>query len=121
LLIEFYDSPDPERRYRFPGKSVHSKLSLKKTLPSVLVLGGLTVGMLMTEAGRKLYVCEQVALWNPPGMPVGDCESVIRCCLQSSEHAAHYTRLFPELRSVNKALLIEHWIRQNLYLKPVCN
>ncbi|XP_073911396.1 1-acyl-sn-glycerol-3-phosphate acyltransferase epsilon isoform X1 [Castor canadensis] len=56
LLIEFYDSPDPERRYRFPGKSVHSKLSLKKTLPSVLVLGGLTVGMLMTEAGRKLYV-----------------------------------------------------------------
>lgn len=56
LLLEFYDSPDPERRDRFPGKSVHSKLSLKKTLPSVLVLSGLTVGMLMTEAGRKLYV-----------------------------------------------------------------
>ncbi|XP_008570275.1 PREDICTED: 1-acyl-sn-glycerol-3-phosphate acyltransferase epsilon [Galeopterus variegatus] len=56
LLIEFYDSPDPERRNKFPGKSVNSKLSLKKTLPSVLVLSGLTAGMLTTEAGRKLYV-----------------------------------------------------------------
>ncbi|XP_062959598.1 1-acyl-sn-glycerol-3-phosphate acyltransferase epsilon isoform X1 [Cynocephalus volans] len=56
LLIEFYDSPDPERRNKFPGKSVNSKLSLKKTLPSVLVLSGLTAGMLMTEAGRRLYV-----------------------------------------------------------------
>lgn len=56
LLLEFYDSPDPERRDRFPGKSVHSKLSLKKTLPSVLVLSGLTVGMLVSETGRKLYV-----------------------------------------------------------------
>ncbi|XP_042555797.1 1-acyl-sn-glycerol-3-phosphate acyltransferase epsilon [Dipodomys spectabilis] len=56
LLIEFFDSPDPARRNKFPGKSVHSKLSLKKTLPSVLLLGGLTVGLLMTEAGRKLYV-----------------------------------------------------------------
>nr|XP_004663222.1 1-acyl-sn-glycerol-3-phosphate acyltransferase epsilon [Jaculus jaculus] len=56
LLTEFYDSPDPERRQRFPGKSVHSRLSFKKTVPSVLILSGLTVGMLMTEAGRKLYV-----------------------------------------------------------------
>ncbi|KAK2505724.1 hypothetical protein MC885_003566 [Smutsia gigantea] len=56
LLIEFYDSPDPERRNKFPGKSVNSKLSLKKTLPSLLILSGLTAGMLMTEAGRKLYV-----------------------------------------------------------------
>ncbi|XP_066236181.1 1-acyl-sn-glycerol-3-phosphate acyltransferase epsilon [Saccopteryx leptura] len=56
LLIEFYDSPDPERRNRFPGKSVHSKLSLKKTLPSLLILSGLTAGMLVTECGRKLYV-----------------------------------------------------------------
>nr|KAF6459961.1 1-acylglycerol-3-phosphate O-acyltransferase 5 [Molossus molossus] len=56
LLIEFYDSLDPERRNKFPGKSVNSKLSLKKTLPSLLVLGGLTAGMLVTEAGRKLYV-----------------------------------------------------------------
>lgn len=56
LLIEFYDSPDPERRSRFPGKSVTSKLSLRKTLPSFLILSGLTAGMLMTEAGRRLYV-----------------------------------------------------------------
>lgn len=56
MLIEFYESPDPERRNRFPGKSVHSKLSMKKTLPSMLILSGLTTGMLMTEAGRKLYV-----------------------------------------------------------------
>ncbi|XP_033263682.1 1-acyl-sn-glycerol-3-phosphate acyltransferase epsilon isoform X5 [Orcinus orca] len=56
LLIEFYDSLDPERRNKFPGESVNSKLSLKKTLPSFLILSGLTAGMLMTEAGRKLYV-----------------------------------------------------------------
>lgn len=56
LLIEFYDSPDPERRNKFPGKSVHSRLSVKKTLPSVLMLGSLTAVMLMTESGRKLYV-----------------------------------------------------------------
>lgn len=56
LLIEFYDSPDPERRNTFPGKTVHSRLSFKKTLPSVLILSSLTAGMLMTEAGRKLYV-----------------------------------------------------------------
>lgn len=55
LLMEFYESPDPERRNKFPGKSVDSKLSLKKTLPSVLFLSGLTAGLLMTEAGRKLY------------------------------------------------------------------
>ncbi|XP_012501348.1 PREDICTED: 1-acyl-sn-glycerol-3-phosphate acyltransferase epsilon [Propithecus coquereli] len=56
LLIEFYDSPDPERRNKFPGKSVNSKLSIKKTLPSVLILSSLTAGMLMTETGRKLYI-----------------------------------------------------------------
>ncbi|KAM5264191.1 1-acyl-sn-glycerol-3-phosphate acyltransferase epsilon [Ctenodactylus gundi] len=56
LLIDFFESPDPERRNKFPGKSVHSSLSLQKTLPSVLLLGGLTAGLLMTEAGRKLYV-----------------------------------------------------------------
>ncbi|XP_006050741.1 1-acyl-sn-glycerol-3-phosphate acyltransferase epsilon [Bubalus bubalis] len=56
LLIEFYDSPDPERRNKFPGESVNSKLSLKKTVPSFLILSGLTAGLLMTEAGRKLYV-----------------------------------------------------------------
>uniref|UniRef100_G3T859 1-acylglycerol-3-phosphate O-acyltransferase 5 n=1 Tax=Loxodonta africana TaxID=9785 RepID=G3T859_LOXAF len=56
LLIEFYDSLDPERRNRFPGKSVNSKLSLKKTLPSLLILSGLTASMLLSDAGRKLYV-----------------------------------------------------------------
>ncbi|XP_049646570.1 1-acyl-sn-glycerol-3-phosphate acyltransferase epsilon [Suncus etruscus] len=56
LLIEFYDSMDPERRNRFPGESVQSSLSLQKTLPSLVLLSGLTAGLLMTEAGRKLYV-----------------------------------------------------------------
>lgn len=56
LLMEFYESPDPERRNKFPGKSVDSKPSLKKTLPSVLLLGSLTAGLLMTEVGRRLYV-----------------------------------------------------------------
>lgn len=56
LLIEFYDSPDPEQRNRFPGESVHSRLSLQKTLPALTVLSGLTAGLLLTEAGRKLYV-----------------------------------------------------------------
>lgn len=56
LLIEFYDAKDSKRRNKFPGKSVHSKLSLKKTLPSLLFLGGLTASMLLTECGRKLYV-----------------------------------------------------------------
>ncbi|NXC15402.1 PLCE acyltransferase, partial [Corythaeola cristata] len=56
LLIEFYDAKDSKRRNKFPGKSVHSKLSLKKTLPSLLFLGGLTATMLLTESGRKLYV-----------------------------------------------------------------
>nr|XP_013808681.1 PREDICTED: 1-acyl-sn-glycerol-3-phosphate acyltransferase epsilon [Apteryx mantelli mantelli] len=56
LLIEFYDAKDSKRRNKFPGKGVHSKLSLKKTLPSLLFLGGLTASMLLTESGRKLYV-----------------------------------------------------------------
>uniref|UniRef100_A0A7M4ETP8 1-acylglycerol-3-phosphate O-acyltransferase 5 n=1 Tax=Crocodylus porosus TaxID=8502 RepID=A0A7M4ETP8_CROPO len=56
LLIEFYDAKDSKRRNKFPGKGVHSKLSLKKTLPSLLFLGSLTASMLLTESGRKLYV-----------------------------------------------------------------
>lgn len=55
LLAQFYESEDPERS-RFPQKCVHSKLSLKKTFPSLLFLGGLTATMLLTESGRKLYV-----------------------------------------------------------------
>ncbi|KAF7246831.1 1-acyl-sn-glycerol-3-phosphate acyltransferase epsilon [Varanus komodoensis] len=56
LLIEFYEAKDSKRRNKFPGKSVQSKLSLKKTLPSVLFLSGLTVSMLLTESGRQLYI-----------------------------------------------------------------
>ncbi|XP_026520908.1 1-acyl-sn-glycerol-3-phosphate acyltransferase epsilon [Notechis scutatus] len=56
LLIEFYDAKDSKRRNRFPGKSVHSKLSLQKTVPSLLFLSGLTASMLLTESGRKLYI-----------------------------------------------------------------
>uniref|UniRef100_A0A8C5SAB6 Acyltransferase C-terminal domain-containing protein n=1 Tax=Laticauda laticaudata TaxID=8630 RepID=A0A8C5SAB6_LATLA len=56
LLIEFYDAKDSKRRNRFPGKSVHSKLSLQKTVPSFLFLSGLTASMLLTESGRKLYI-----------------------------------------------------------------
>ncbi|XP_018604748.2 1-acyl-sn-glycerol-3-phosphate acyltransferase epsilon [Scleropages formosus] len=56
LLTAFYDSEDPDKRYRFPGESRRSPLSLKKTLPSLLFLGGLTMPMLLTESGRKLYV-----------------------------------------------------------------
>ncbi|KAM6459863.1 LOW QUALITY PROTEIN: 1-acyl-sn-glycerol-3-phosphate acyltransferase epsilon-like [Liasis olivaceus] len=67
LLIEFYDAKDSKRRNKFPGKSVHSKLSPQKTLPSVLFLSGLTVSMLLTEFGRKLYmktwICLLGCLW----------------------------------------------------------
>ncbi|XP_032070931.1 1-acyl-sn-glycerol-3-phosphate acyltransferase epsilon-like [Thamnophis elegans] len=56
LLIEFYDAKDSKRRNRFPGKSVHSKLSLQKTLPSLLFLSGLTASLLLTECGRNLYI-----------------------------------------------------------------
>ncbi|XP_016311450.1 1-acyl-sn-glycerol-3-phosphate acyltransferase epsilon-like [Sinocyclocheilus anshuiensis] len=56
LLTAFYDSEDPEKKCRFPGESQKSHLSLTKTLPSLLILGGLTLPMLLTESGRKLYL-----------------------------------------------------------------
>ncbi|KAJ6665911.1 hypothetical protein lerEdw1_001383 [Lerista edwardsae] len=56
LLTEFYDAKNSKRRNKFPGKCVHSKLSLKKTLPSFLFLSTLTAIMLLSESGRKLYV-----------------------------------------------------------------
>nr|XP_033793854.1 1-acyl-sn-glycerol-3-phosphate acyltransferase epsilon [Geotrypetes seraphini] len=56
LLIEFYEAKDPKRRNKFPVKGFSSKLSLTKTLPSLLFLSGLTACMLMTEPGRKLYM-----------------------------------------------------------------
>ncbi|XP_056616341.1 1-acyl-sn-glycerol-3-phosphate acyltransferase epsilon [Triplophysa dalaica] len=56
LLTTFYDSEDPEKRSRFPGEGRRSTLSLCKTLPSLLIFGGLTLPMLLTESGRKLYL-----------------------------------------------------------------
>ncbi|TRY60787.1 hypothetical protein DNTS_032219 [Danionella cerebrum] len=56
LLSAFYDSQDPDKKCQFPGEGRRSPLSLTKTLPSLLVLGGLTLSMLGTESGRKLYL-----------------------------------------------------------------
>ncbi|KAM4692964.1 1-acyl-sn-glycerol-3-phosphate acyltransferase epsilon [Discoglossus pictus] len=56
LLTEFNESPDPEKRNRFPGEGHIAKLSLKRTLPSFLILTGLTAGLLCTETGRKVYM-----------------------------------------------------------------
>nr|XP_015830830.2 1-acyl-sn-glycerol-3-phosphate acyltransferase epsilon [Nothobranchius furzeri] len=56
LLTDFYESEDPEKRFRFPGEGRPSQLKLYKTLPSLVILGGLTLPMLLTESGRKLYV-----------------------------------------------------------------
>ncbi|XP_052424040.1 1-acyl-sn-glycerol-3-phosphate acyltransferase epsilon-like [Carassius gibelio] len=56
LLTTFYDPEDPEKKCRFPGECQKSQLSLTKTLPSLLILGGLTLPMLLTESGRKLYL-----------------------------------------------------------------
>lgn len=56
LLTTFYESEKPNEKCTFPGESRKSPLSLRKTLPSLLVLSGLTLPMLLTESGRKLYV-----------------------------------------------------------------
>lgn len=56
LLTTFYESEDPEKRCKFPGEGRSSPLGLSKTLPSLLILGGLTLPMLLTESGRKLYL-----------------------------------------------------------------
>ncbi|KAG2467051.1 PLCE acyltransferase, partial [Polypterus senegalus] len=56
LMSAFYQSEDPEQRNKFPGEGHRSALSLRKTLPSLLFLGGLTVPMLLTESGRRLYL-----------------------------------------------------------------
>ncbi|XP_051945468.1 1-acyl-sn-glycerol-3-phosphate acyltransferase epsilon-like [Xyrauchen texanus] len=56
LLKTFYEAEDPEKKCRFPGEGRRSSLSLTKTLPSLLILGGLTLPMLLTESGRKLYL-----------------------------------------------------------------
>ncbi|XP_061087920.1 1-acyl-sn-glycerol-3-phosphate acyltransferase epsilon isoform X3 [Conger conger] len=56
LLTSFYESEVPEQRCKFPGEGRKSPLSLKKTLPSLLFLGGLTLPLLLTDTGRKLYL-----------------------------------------------------------------
>ncbi|XP_028676318.1 1-acyl-sn-glycerol-3-phosphate acyltransferase epsilon [Erpetoichthys calabaricus] len=56
LMSSFYQSEDPEQRHKFPGEGRRSPLSLRKTLPSLMLLGGLTLPMLLTESGRRLYL-----------------------------------------------------------------
>ncbi|XP_063772754.1 1-acyl-sn-glycerol-3-phosphate acyltransferase epsilon isoform X3 [Pseudophryne corroboree] len=56
LLTEFYEAKDPEKRNKFPGEGHVAKLSLKRTVPSLFILTGLTAGMLCTETGRKVYI-----------------------------------------------------------------
>ncbi|KAM4770671.1 1-acyl-sn-glycerol-3-phosphate acyltransferase epsilon [Rhinophrynus dorsalis] len=56
LLKEFYEAADPDKRNKFPGEGHSAKLSLKKTVPSLLLLTGVTAGMLCTEMGRKVYI-----------------------------------------------------------------
>ncbi|XP_069829541.1 1-acyl-sn-glycerol-3-phosphate acyltransferase epsilon isoform X1 [Dendropsophus ebraccatus] len=56
LLTQFYESTDPEKRNKFPGEGHVAKLSLKKTVPSLFILTGITAGMLCTETGRKVYI-----------------------------------------------------------------
>ncbi|MBN3275361.1 PLCE acyltransferase, partial [Polyodon spathula] len=56
LLTDFYESEEPEKKNKFPGEGRVSPLSIKKTLPSLIFLGGLTLPMLLTESGRKLYI-----------------------------------------------------------------
>ncbi|TMS04222.1 1-acyl-sn-glycerol-3-phosphate acyltransferase epsilon [Larimichthys crocea] len=56
LLTNFYESKDEDKICKFPGEGKTSPLNLSKTLPSVVILGGLTLPLLLTENGRKLYV-----------------------------------------------------------------
>uniref|UniRef100_A0A3P9JX84 1-acylglycerol-3-phosphate O-acyltransferase 5 (lysophosphatidic acid acyltransferase, epsilon) n=1 Tax=Oryzias latipes TaxID=8090 RepID=A0A3P9JX84_ORYLA len=56
LLTDFYESQNLEKKNRFPREAKASPLRLYRTLPSVMILGGLTLPLLLTENGRKLYV-----------------------------------------------------------------
>ncbi|XP_032876571.1 1-acyl-sn-glycerol-3-phosphate acyltransferase epsilon isoform X1 [Amblyraja radiata] len=56
LLTDFYEADDEQKRHKFPGEGRHSQLSLMRTLPSLLFLCCLTVPMLATETGRKIYM-----------------------------------------------------------------
>lgn len=56
LLTNFYESEDANKLCKFSGEGKVSALSLCKTLPSVAVLGGLALPLLLTESGRSVYV-----------------------------------------------------------------
>ncbi|XP_058507393.1 1-acyl-sn-glycerol-3-phosphate acyltransferase epsilon [Solea solea] len=56
LLTDFYESKDADKIHKFPTEGKPSPLSLCKTVPSLMILGGLTLPLLLTENGRKLYV-----------------------------------------------------------------
>uniref|UniRef100_A0A4W3JIP5 1-acylglycerol-3-phosphate O-acyltransferase 5 (lysophosphatidic acid acyltransferase, epsilon) n=1 Tax=Callorhinchus milii TaxID=7868 RepID=A0A4W3JIP5_CALMI len=56
LLTEFYEAEDEQKRFKFPGEGRLTQLSLMRTLPSVLFLSGLTLPMLLSESGRKIYL-----------------------------------------------------------------
>lgn len=56
LLKDFYEPEDADKLCKFPGEGKASPLSLSKTLPSVVILGGLTLPLLLTDNGRKLYM-----------------------------------------------------------------
>ncbi|KAJ3610640.1 hypothetical protein NHX12_022732 [Muraenolepis orangiensis] len=55
LLTSFYESEDADKKSCFPGEGRRSTLSITKTLPSMVILGGLTLPLLLTKAGRTLY------------------------------------------------------------------
>ncbi|XP_037127665.1 1-acyl-sn-glycerol-3-phosphate acyltransferase epsilon-like isoform X2 [Syngnathus acus] len=55
LLADFYEGGDGGKLCSFPGEGRRSPLGLRKTLPAVLVLGGLTLPLLLTDTGRKVY------------------------------------------------------------------
>lgn len=54
--MNFYESDDAEKLCKFPGEGKASCLSLCKTLPSLVILGGLTLPLLLTDSGRRVYV-----------------------------------------------------------------
>ncbi|CAL9687970.1 unnamed protein product [Knipowitschia caucasica] len=56
LLTDFYESENADTKCRFKGAGCRSPLSLSKTFPSVVVLGALTLPLLLTAPGRRLYV-----------------------------------------------------------------
>ncbi|XP_023684830.1 1-acyl-sn-glycerol-3-phosphate acyltransferase epsilon [Paramormyrops kingsleyae] len=56
LLAAFYAPGELSTQRLFPGQGRRSALSVMQTLPSLLLLAGLTLPMLLTEVGRKLYV-----------------------------------------------------------------